>query len=160
MYDPFSSWLRLMEAAAGMARTGMRASETMTASGDVVAKRSAIIGTAMTTPFSADHAEIGRMVPEKLEAFSQSGAAMIGEVYAMQMAWMAEAQHMGALAMRGRMPTMTELATLSSRNAAFAVRSIERTASLGATALAPIHAAATGNAKRLSRTGKKASKRR
>ena len=149
MFDPFNAWLRLMNAAAGMAGTGQRASETMTASGDVMAKRSAIIGQAMRTPLKADYAELGRMVPEKMDAFSRSGTALMKECYAMNAAVLAEAQNSAMMAMRGRWPTMGEMTTQFSRNAAFAVRMAERTAKLGATALAPIHATATANARRL-----------
>ncbi len=149
MIDPFSAWLRLMDAAAGMARTGSRASETLSASNDVIAKRSAIISSAMAVPLTADYAEISRIVPEKIEAFSRSGLAVLKEWTAINAALLAEAQHLGTMAMRGRWPTMGEVATQASRNASFAVAMTERTARLGAVALAPIHTAVAANARRL-----------
>jgi len=53
------------------------------AAGQVIAKRVALGVAAAVNPMAADHAEFARMVPEKMEAFSAAGMAMIehsGEV--------------------------------------------------------------------------------
>lgn len=140
-----------MAASFQLAQTGVRMVETLSASADVIASRGATIGAALRSPLDADHAELGRMVPEKLEAFSRSGSAIADAWWAMGSAWMEEAQNLTALSMRGRMPTMSELATLSGRTTAWSLGTIEAGASLGNKALAPIHRKATANARRLKR---------
>jgi len=44
---------------------------------------------------------------------------------------------------------MAELSTLASRNTALALRTFERASAIGGKGLAPIHASATANARRL-----------
>lgn len=151
MLDPFTFWTRTMSAALDIGKTGVRSAETMRASGDVIASRSATMRDAIGSPMTADYGELMRMVPEKVGAFSKAGVAIMGECWTMQGAWMAEAQHVGAMMLRGRPPTVTEMSALSSRGAAYALRSIESGAKLGRVALAPIHKTAAANARRLGR---------
>lgn len=134
-----------------MAQTGVRAAETLAASADVIASRSTTIGAAMRSPLDADHAELGRMMPEKLDAFARSGAAIADAWWAMGSAWMREAHGLTTQAMRGRVPTIGEMAALSDRSAAYSLGAIEAGARLGGKALAPIHRTATSNARRLRR---------
>jgi O-methyltransferase involved in polyketide biosynthesis len=47
------------------------------AAGEVIAKRVALGVAAVFNPLQADHAELGRMVPEKMEAFSAAGRIML-----------------------------------------------------------------------------------
>jgi hypothetical protein len=148
MFDPFSSWTRMLGAASSVAATGRHMSETLSASQEVIAKRTAM----MQSPLTADYAELGRMIPEKIDAFSIAGIAVATQWWAMQAECLAEAQHIAGLAMRGRAPSLDEWSTLASRNAAHALRMIERGAALGASAVAPIHRSATGNARRLRKT--------
>jgi len=145
MLDPLSSWSRILGAASSVADTGRRVSETLSASQEVIAKRTDM----MQSPLTADYAELGRMVPEKIEAFSKAGIAVATEWWAMQGECLAEAQNIVAMAMRGRAPSLDEWTTLASRNAAHALRMVERGAALGASAVAPIHRSATDNARRL-----------
>jgi hypothetical protein len=49
------------------------------AAGQIIAKRVALGVAAALDPMQADHAEFGRMMPEKIEAFSASGMAMLGQ---------------------------------------------------------------------------------
>ncbi|MDB5687733.1 MAG: hypothetical protein JWR77_2322 [Rhizorhabdus sp.] len=149
MFDPFTAWSRLMSAGFEMSRMGMRVSETLSASNDVIVKRTGMIGSALRHPGRADHAELARMIPEKVEAFASAGSAIAAEWWSMQRAMLCEMQDIGAMAMRGRPPTFTELSNLSSRNANHAVRAVEKVVSMGDAALKPIHAKATSNAQRL-----------
>jgi len=145
MLDPFTTWNRMLATASRVANTGRQFSETLSASQEVIAKRTDM----MQSPLTADYVELSRMVPEKVEAFSKAGVAVATEWWAMQAECFAEAQHIASLAMRGRPPSLHEWGTLASRNAAHALRMMERGAALGASALAPIHRSATGNARRL-----------
>jgi hypothetical protein len=151
MLDPFTFYTRMMSTAFNMAGTAHWTSETLSASGEVIATRSGIMGEAARSPLTGDYAELSRMVPEKVDAFSKAGAAMAGDLWAMQSAWLTGAQQMCGLAMKGRAPTMAELLALSARNAALALRTFERASAIGDKGLAPIHASATANARRLKR---------
>jgi hypothetical protein len=148
-FDPITAWLRMTSAALDMAGTQSRAAKTMTASREVVRKRSDIIETALRTPLLADHAELARMVPEKVAAFGLAGAAMSAELVSMQAAWIGEMQNLWTMALRGRAPTLAEMSALATRSSAYAVRSTERAARLGEVGLAPIHKQVTANARRL-----------
>lgn len=149
--DPFTAWIRMAEASASMAASALQLSETMTASQAVIDKRTKLMRSAMTDPLSADHVELGRMVPEKVAAFSAAGNAMMAGWSAWNDAVLAEARHVGRLAARGRTPSPLDWMTLWSRGASFGVASAERSARVSASALAPVHAKATSNARRLNR---------
>jgi hypothetical protein len=152
MLDPFTIYTRLVSAGTDMLHTARRGSETADAAALVIARRMAMIGEAARAPLDGDYAELGRMVPEKVEAFSSAGAAMAGACWDMQSAYLAEVQHWRALAGRARAPTVAEWWAHGARNAAFGLRMFELAGEVGAKGLRPIHAAATANAKRLKQT--------
>ncbi len=133
----------------GMAGTQSRAVKTLTASREVVRKRGDIIETAMRSPLLADHAELARMVPEKVIAFASAGTAMSAELVELQLGWMGEMQNLWTMGLRGRAPTLAEMSALATRSSAYAVRSTERAARLAEVGLAPIHKQVTANARRL-----------
>ncbi|MEG3176221.1 hypothetical protein U1872_08280 [Sphingomonas sp. RB3P16] len=149
MIDPFAYWTRVAAAWGSVGATGERLGETASASHAVIASRTNTIGEAMRSPLSGDYAELGRMVPEKVAAFSQSGNAGMKALSALQAGYLAQAQELGALWLRGRPPTLFELAELSERSSMHALHVLETGARMGQDVLAPLHAAATGNAKRL-----------
>jgi hypothetical protein len=149
MLDPFAVFSRMASAASDVAGTTQRTSETLDASSEVIARRVEMICDAARSPLEGNYAELGRMVPEKIDAFTRAGAAMADDWWAMQSACMAEMRHMGAIAMKGRPPTMAELLALWQRNAAFGLRAFERAAGMTDKGLQPIHATAMANAKRL-----------
>jgi hypothetical protein len=151
MYDPVTAWIRLIAAGYSMAETSSRAFETMNASAEVIAQRTGVIGSALRSPLTGDHAELGRMVPEKVDAFAKAGSVTVGAWWSMQTAWMGQMQHVGAMAMRGRPPTLMELTDLGSKTATLALETIEASARLGSDSLAPVHRKATANARRLRR---------
>lgn len=155
MFDPFSNWRRLMAAGLSMTGTGVRVMETLGAANAVIAARTPIIDAAMRSPLTGDHVELGRMVPEKVEAFSQAGSAMVTAWWQAQSLWMGHMQHLGGMAMRGRAPTTGEMVALNNRVAGLTLDGIEAAARLGSTALAPVHRKATANARRLKRKAAK-----
>ncbi len=83
--------------------------------------------------------------------FPARGSAAVTAWWEAQSAWVGHMQHLGGMAMRGRPPTAVELADLGDRVATLSLRSVERTARLGSSALAPVHRKATSNARRLKR---------
>jgi hypothetical protein len=152
MLDPFKTWSRLVSAALDASTTYGKLSETAVASRNVVSKRTAMMGVAYHNPLNADHAELGRMVPEKVEAFAKAGSAVAREYWRLQTDALAETQHLASLALRGLPLRQADFAALAARNQANALRMVERTIALSASTLAPIHAAATSNSRRLNRS--------
>lgn len=164
MFDAFAQWNRMLAAGASMHTTGVRAAETFGGASKVVAARGAIIGEAMQSPWTADHAELGRMIPEKIDTLARAGSAAATIWWDSQSAWMKHFQHLGALAMRGRLPTVAEISDLGERSATLMLQSLEATARLGAASLAPIHRQVATNVRRLGANrpaakGKRASRR-
>lgn len=151
MIDPFNYWGRIVSSWQAIGVTGRRMAETATASRDVIASRSATIGEAVASPATADHAELMRMVPEKVAAFSQAGEAMMREAMAMQIDYLRQAQLIGAMMMRGRPPSAAALIDLTNQSASYALRTLEAGSRLGGAAVKPIHRTATANARRLDR---------
>jgi len=151
MFNPFDSWLKLLGAASEVNRAATRTTETMAAAGAVVASRSAIIGEAFRTPLAADLGEMARMVPEKVEAFSMAGLALMQAAQAFQIGLIEEASHIGREAMRGRPLTPGGATALATRGAAYAIDAMTRGARAGTAVITPIHAKATANARRLRR---------
>ncbi len=64
---------------AAASRNAGRGGDLVMAAGQVVAKRVALGVAAAVDPMRADHAEFGRMVPEKVEAISAAGMIMLAQ---------------------------------------------------------------------------------
>lgn len=67
--NPFSTWLAMVQGARLM-------SETIEASGTVVAARSRTIGAAIADPLGADTTELTRMIEEKTASLAAAGASL------------------------------------------------------------------------------------
>jgi hypothetical protein len=61
------------------ARNADASSDLAAAAGQIIAKRVALGVAAAFDPIGADHAEFGRMVPEKMEAFSAASMIMLDQ---------------------------------------------------------------------------------
>lgn len=139
MVNPWVEWQRMI-------RAGRLMSETLNASQQVVEHRHKTIEDALSDPFHADHAELGRMVSEKSAAFGAAGASLAKDFFTMQADWQAQAQAIGQI-MMGRMPGPRATGAM-----------IARSQRIGSAALAssiraitPVHRTATANAKRLAK---------
>jgi hypothetical protein len=115
----------------------------------VVAARSEILCAAVALPPAGDYAEIGRMVPEKLEAFSSANAAAGTVYWDMGTAWLRYYQRLGGAAFRGRAPTTAEATSLVEGWTSLMIRTFEASARLGAVSLAPVRRQVNRNAARL-----------
>jgi hypothetical protein len=144
------------------ARTARAGQETAEASAQVIARRLAIMGEALADPLNADHAELGRMGTEKVEALTASaGAVAAGALdLADQGRHIADREGLEASAHLARLAGADSLAGAAALQAAWGMgvwsRAIadgwglgEAMLKLQAEALSPIHAAAVANAKRL-----------
>jgi hypothetical protein len=141
-----------------IATTGRRIAEIASASGDVIGSRSATIIEAVASPATADHAELTRMVTEKVSAFSQSGSAMMRSGLEMQADYLRHAHYLSAMMLGGRPPQTSTLIELSSRSSTYALDALEAWARLGSEATKPIHRTVTANTRRLKVSGRRKSR--
>lgn len=146
-----NAWAELMKAGIGLVGTSMRTGETMLASTSVIGMRLAVIGDAARNPARGDYAELGRMVPEKISAFSQAGQTLVEEWSALLLDASEQAYHVSSLMLRGRSLSAGDLLSLAEQTSAYGTGMIIRTMSAGELVLAPVHKKATANARRLSR---------
>lgn len=123
--------------------------QTMGVASDVIAARGAIMSEAARSPWTADHGELGRMVPEKVAAASRAGSDAATLIWGHQALWQRHMRHLGMMAMRGRPPTWAEWLDLADRNATLMVRSAEASAKIGSASLAPFRRQVKANAQRL-----------
>ncbi|MBD3834748.1 phasin family protein [Brevundimonas bullata] len=144
------------------ARTIRAGQETAEASAKVIARRLAIMGEAMANPLRADHAELGRMGPEKVQAMTASAGAVASGAMdlADQGRRIADREGAEASAHMTRLASADNLASAAALQAAWGMGVWSRALSdswtmgesmlkLQAKALSPIHAAAVANARRL-----------
>ncbi len=144
------------------ARTARAGQETAEASAQVIARRLAVLGEALADPLNADHAELGRMGTEKVEAFTASaGAVAAGALdLADQGRRIADREGVEASAHLARLARADSLAGAAALQAAWGLGVWSRAMANGwdmgnamlklqAEALSPIHAAALANAERL-----------
>jgi hypothetical protein len=146
-YSPFDTWSRMVSAGWSMATLGLRAGETLVAADSVVRHRSAAIDHAMRNPLAADHTELTGMITEKAEAFGRAGASIAADMTRLQSDMFAQASAVAAMWMTGMPPTARTYGEMANRSQRMMARAIGS----GGRALAPIHAKATANAKRLER---------
>jgi hypothetical protein len=138
LWDMYSSGFDL-------AATAVRAGETMLAANAVIGSRVGTMGAAARNPITADYAELARMIPEKLEAFSSAGASLMRDAEAAQAETGAQMRHVTAIMTSGKIPTFSDIFTLTARWASITGKA---TGAAGR-ALVPVHAAAMSNATRL-----------
>jgi len=144
------------------ARTARAGQETAEASAQVIARRLAIMGEALADPLNADHAELGRMGAEKVEALTASAGAVASGALdlADQGRRIADRESLEASAHMARLSRADTLASAAALQTAWGMGLWSRTLSdswdmgntmlkLQAEALSPIHAAVVANARRL-----------
>ena len=110
--------------------TSMRLAETMVAVPSVVNSRMPMIRAAASNPLTGDWPELYKMVAEKAEAFTLAGLSITRDMQAIQ-------------------AEMLKPVRSAKAAAASSARIGQHAAGAAGRALAPVHAAATGNAKRL-----------
>ena len=146
------------------ARTARAGQELLQASGDVIARRLEIVAEAVRDPLKADLRELSLMGSEKVEALTASAEVGLNSAMAMAATTAATvaretAAAQGALGAVLKAGSPVEAAAAQGAWATAAMsRAVSDGWAFGATmlklqadALAPIHAAAVANAKRLKR---------
>jgi hypothetical protein len=143
----WSAWADLWSSGLRMAQTGIKVTEAMQASGEVIDSRVRTMAEAAIDPLRGDYNELGRMIPEKVDAFGQAGVTAFGDLMAMQSAALANYRQVATLALAGRAPTIAEAEAIWARSLGIAGRAMDSTGR----ALAPLHSRVTANARRLRR---------
>lgn len=140
--DVWAGWWRN---GAEIARTGLRLAEMAQAAGTVIDSRSRTLLAAARNPADADHRELARMLPEKVEAFSQAGASALGDLCALQVDALATWQQLMGVALSGKPASLADLDSLVRRSS----RMTDRLVASGGKALDPVHRRTLSNARRL-----------
>ena len=104
---------------------------------------------AIVSPLTADYPELARMMPEKIEAFSAAGTAMMAAWWKMQSDYLAQTSRLASMMTSGRVMTPIEFAEQWYRSSLDALRAVESGSRLGRDMMKPIHKTATANARRL-----------
>ena len=125
--------------------SGRALSESAVASQSVIESRTRTIDAALRNPLTADVAELGRMVPEKVAALAKSGEAIVADWFDIQAELMAQTTDMMRIMLSGRLPSAQAVERIASRGTRITVK----TAGVFGHALAPLHATVTANARRL-----------
>jgi hypothetical protein len=149
----FDAGLSLMRAGFGMIEASMKFSEMMLASQSVIGTRVDLLRAAVRSPLDGDYAELGRMVPEKMTAFSKSGAALSDDWRKAQAELFDQWREWGRL--MTHVPTMGRLSAFGERSARRGARVVVHSMGAGGRALEPVHKTATANARRLKRRPKR-----
>jgi hypothetical protein len=156
MTDPFSYWTRLMASWRLAGATGAQVAETAGASHDVIKARSDLMRDALLFPLTADYPELARMVPEKLEAFSAAGTAVMTAWWKAQGDYLTQTSRLTRMMTSGRVMTPMEFAEQWYRANLDLLRTVESGSRLGRDVIKPIHQTATANARRLRRSAPRA----
>ncbi|MGE0775733.1 MAG: hypothetical protein AB7L36_11950 [Sphingomonadaceae bacterium] len=75
----FAGWFRLVATTAEMTSAALRTGEALTAADRVIRSRSKTIADACSDPISADYAELGRFIPEKMAAAGRAASDVMTE---------------------------------------------------------------------------------
>lgn len=132
-----------------MRKTAFNGADMLATAQGVMAARGAIMAAAATSPLKADYAELGRMVPEKVAAFTSASCAITTILWETGAAWMRYGQQLGGMAMRWHSPTDDEGLRLAARWTGLMLTSVEASARLGTSVLAPYRSQVKANAHRL-----------
>jgi hypothetical protein len=151
--NPFLAWTTF----------ALKSAEMSTAAAQVIAMRVGRMMAAGANPTAADRREMVRMGAEKVDAFSRAGAALAAGMTPNAMAvgvraveaWAAMLGAGASLATAGTLPQAARrqraLVNAVARHAPAARQGSKAAATIAHAVLAPVHAKATANAKRLSR---------
>jgi hypothetical protein len=147
---------RAMQAAFDLAEVSLKAVEMTTAAGAVIGVRSGVIAAAQHDPVNADHAELRRMLPEKVKAFSEAGVAAAEGWWSLQRNVGDYMLYLGRAMTIGRPPLPSEVVELVERTSLHGTRLVAGMIGSAGGALAPLHKKATANARRLARRKRRA----
>jgi hypothetical protein len=141
---------RAMRAGLDFAELSTKTRELAAAANTVIGERVALIAEATRNPLAADYAEFARMLPEKVTAIHQAGAALLGGWCVLQADVGDYILYVARAITSGRPPSPGEVDELVERTSVHATRIAASAIEAAGVALAPFHESATSNARRLS----------
>jgi hypothetical protein len=150
MFMSCAAMARAMQAGLDFAEVSTKTSELGAAANAVISERVALMSKAMRNPLAADYAEFARMVPEKVTAVRQAGAALMGGWWALQIDVGDYMLYVARAMTSGRPPSLGEVEELVERTSVHGTRIAASAIEAAGVALAPFHESATSNARRLS----------
>jgi hypothetical protein len=151
MFTGATAYVRTLQAGFRLAQVGLEAAEMAVAAGTVIGFRMGLIAAAGQNPLAADHAELGRIIPEKVVAFSAAGLAAMEAYWSLQRDLGTYMSDVGRMMTAGRLPLPSELAELAERTSIDAARFVGSGVEMTSAAMAPLHRKARSNARRLAR---------
>jgi hypothetical protein len=116
----------------------------------VIGRRVALMAKAAGNPLAGDYAEFARIIPEKVTAMHQAGAALFDGWWALARDVGDHVAYVARATTSGRPPGPGEVAELMERTSVHGTRIAASAIDAAGVVLAPFHASATSNAKRLS----------
>jgi hypothetical protein len=151
MFTGATALAQTVEAAVLLAEVNLKAAEMTVAAGAVIGVRMGMIAAAPHYPCNADRAELSRMVPEKIRAFSEAGTAVVEAYWSLHRDVGDYMVCLGRTMMAGRVPLPSDLIEMAERTSIHATRIAASGVGAVSVALAPLHKEATANARRLAR---------
>jgi hypothetical protein len=151
MFLGSSAAMRVIEAGVELAEVSVKTGEMAAAAGTVIGRRVALMAAAAQDPLAGDYVELGRMVPEKVQAFTEAGAALFDEWWALQRDVGEYMMFVGRALVSFRPPLPGEMLELAERTSVHGARLAASAVAAAGVAIAPLHRHATANARRLSR---------
>jgi hypothetical protein len=150
MPNAIEAWGELMKASLGLVETSMKSNEMLLASRSVITSRTGTMAAAAVNPWRGDYAELARMIPEKVSAFSDATTAVMSHWSAMVEQLNRHINHVQMTFAGYRIVPLSEVAALTTAAAILGASLMSQSLTIGGVALAPIHKTATANARRLS----------
>jgi hypothetical protein len=131
------------------AEVSVRAAETTVGAAAVIAARVRVAAAAAQDPLAGDYAEIGRIIPEKMRAVSEAGAALFDEWWALQRETADYLLYVGCTVTRSRVLLPGDVIELVERSSSSSSRIAGSGIGAAGAALAPVHRTVTANVRRL-----------
>ena len=150
MFMGSTAMARVMQAGRDFAEVGAKTGELAAAANTVIGERVALMARAARNPLAGDYAEFARIIPEKMTAMHQAGAALLDDWCALQRDFGDYMVYVARTMTTGRPPGPGDVAELMERTSVHGTRIAATAIDAATVVLAPFHESATSNARRLS----------
>jgi hypothetical protein len=150
MFMGSTAMARVMQAGLDFVEVGTKTGEMAAAANTVIGERVALMAKAARNPLTGDYAEFARIIPEKMAAMHQAGAALLDGWWALQRDVGDYVAYVARAMTTGRAPGPGDVAELMERTSVHGTRIAATAIDAAGVVLAPFHESATSNARRLS----------
>ena len=150
MFMSSTAMARVMQAGLDFAEVSTKTGEMAAAANTVIGERVALLAEAARDPLVADYAEFARVLPEKVTAMHQAGAALLDGWWALQRDVGDYTVYVTRAMTSGQPPWPSDVAELVERTSVHGTRIAATAIDAAGLVLAPFYESATSNARRLS----------